>query len=248
MNSKKLPKLKLLYTHSWPIEKQLTLEEGLLRSSQDNYLLLSRGTQPAIVMGRSCDEALLIDKEPYLKAPLPIIRRFSGGGTVVVDENTLFFTLILNKEHLGTSAFPQNIMQWVAKLWQEAHPQLGIDLQAQDYTIGKHKFAGNAQSILKDRILHHSSLLWDFQEKYLKLLTLPSRAPAYRQGRSHLDFLCTLKQFLKEKRDWEAPLLKKMAELFTLEEQEPKTLLQSLMDKDYKKAIKRVDLLKAPPV
>jgi lipoate-protein ligase A len=51
-----------------------------------------------------------------------------------------------------------------------------------DYVFNNHKFGGNAQSIIKDRFLHHTSFLWDYQDPRMALLKLPRKAPTYRQA------------------------------------------------------------------
>ena len=47
-------------------------------------------------------------------AGMQVIRRFSGGGTVVVDENTMFSTLILQAADTpgGVECYPRPIMRW----------------------------------------------------------------------------------------------------------------------------------------
>lgn len=53
-----------------------------------------------------------------------------------------------------------------------------------DYALGNLKFGGNAQAITKNRWLHHSSLLWDFDEaRMARILQNPKKAPEYRQVR-----------------------------------------------------------------
>lgn len=66
-------------------------------------------------------------------------------------------------------------------------------LREHDYTLGPHKFAGNAQSISRERWVHHTSFLWDFAEANMELLTLPEKRPVYREDRAHRDFLRPLK-------------------------------------------------------
>ena len=59
-----------------------------------------------------------------------------------------------------------------------------------DYTYGEQKFGGNAQAITKQRWLHHTSFLWDFDDSNMALLKHPSRVPKYRLVR-----LCMLPKF-----------------------------------------------------
>lgn len=55
-------------------------------------------------------------------AGVPLIKRFTGGGTVVVDNNTIFTSLIMT----GPTALPQvpcyprPIMQWTEQLFAGA--------------------------------------------------------------------------------------------------------------------------------
>ncbi|XP_039056232.1 uncharacterized protein LOC120199098, partial [Hibiscus syriacus] len=65
-----------------------------------------------------------------------------------------------------------------------------------DYVFGNHKFGGNAQSITKNKWIHHTSFLWDFDVRNMAYLELPKRAPVYRSARGHLDFICRLKDYM----------------------------------------------------
>ena len=46
---------------------------------------------------------------------------------------------------------------------------------AVDYAFGQRKFGGNAQAITKNRWLHHTSLLWDFDPARMQLLKHPAK-------------------------------------------------------------------------
>ena len=52
---------------------------------------------PTIVMGLSGKVETLINVEKAKELHVPVIKRFSGGGTVVVDNSTFCLTFILNK-------------------------------------------------------------------------------------------------------------------------------------------------------
>lgn len=56
-------------------------------------------------MGISSNDELVHTEEAY-KLNIPIIKRFSGGGTVVVDEDTLFVTFIFNTQDVKVPLFP----------------------------------------------------------------------------------------------------------------------------------------------
>ena len=185
-----------LYTillENWPILKQLQLEEALLRTDERNICLINRGSPPAIVMGISGDPKAHIDLDRLKKHPIPLIQRFSGGGTVVVDENTLFVSFIFSKSSLPISPFPEPILRWTADLYKNAWNIPHFNLSENDYAIGDKKCGGNAQYIQKNRWLHHTTFLWDYSDEKMGYLTLPEKRPKYRQSRTHVDFLCKMK-------------------------------------------------------
>jgi hypothetical protein len=69
-------------------------------------------------------------------------------------------------------------------------------LRENDYVVGERKVGGNAQSISKNRWLHHTSFLWEFRPEMMRYLKHPAKTPAYREGRQHLDFLAPLSAVL----------------------------------------------------
>ncbi len=153
-------------------------------------------------MGISGRPEALLNLERVKKDHIPVIRRFSGGGTVIVDEGTLLFTFIFNKaDVLHIHAFPEPILRWSGDLYAKSFRIPEFRLVENDYAIGPKKCGGNAQYIKKDRWLHHTSFLWDYQEENMDYLLLPAKRPRYREDRSHADFLCKLKMFIRSKEE-----------------------------------------------
>lgn len=153
------------------------------------------GSPVAIVMGISGNPSSLLDLTKVKKDQIPVLQRFSGGGTVIVDQNTLFISFILGKNSLEIPAFPEPILRWSANLYKDAWKIPGFELKENDYVISNHKCGGNAQYIKKDKWLHHTSFLFDYQPENMDYLLLPSKRPKYRQDRPHNDFLCRLKNW-----------------------------------------------------
>ena len=175
-----------------PIFQQLQLEEALLRTSDQNFCLINQGSPPAIVMGISGKREELVDEAHYSRNPIPIIRRFSGGGCVLVGKDTLFLTLIFNKSDVDLGTCPKKLLEWTEELLLPAFDPIPFRVRENDYVIGDKKFGGNAQYFTKDRLLHHTSLLWDFCPSEMQVLKMPPKMPAYREGRKHSDFLSPL--------------------------------------------------------
>lgn len=181
---------------SFPILQQLLLEERLLRTTHDNWCIVNDGTEPpAIVMGISGEPQTLLQLSKVVQDQVPVIKRFSGGGTVIVDHDTVFVTLICSHGAVqGVPLFPRPIMHWTEKFYNPVFKENpGFHLREHDYVFGELKFGGNAQSITKDRWLHHTSFLWDYHDSRMAYLKIPKRAPSYRAGRTHEEFICRLK-------------------------------------------------------
>ncbi len=181
------------------IKDQLALEKQLLHFDQRNFCLISRCIEPAIVVGISGVESSLIHLEE-LPSSLPIVRRFSGGGTVVIDEDTLFVTFICNKSFHPFPAYPEMILRWEASI---IVPTIaGLELVDNDFVIGDKKYGGNALYITKDRWLVHTSFLWSYDLNKMELLKLPEKRPAYRKERAHKDFLGSLSEIFQDRAEW----------------------------------------------
>lgn len=216
--------LHLIHTRGMPIFEQLQLEEAFLRTDTRNICFINVGSPKAIVMGISGAPEKLLHLESVKRNQIPVIKRFSGGGTVIVDEKTLFISFLFNKDAISIPAFPEPLLRWSADLYQKSWKIPNFSLQAQDYTIGKRKCGGNAQYIRKDRWLHHTSFLWDYSEKNMEYLLLPPKRPDYRQDRSHADFLCCLKDYAPSMDTLIHQLKEKLASEFSLETLSPSSL------------------------
>jgi len=187
---------------------QLVFEEKLFRRTNENWCIFSTGKpRPEIVMGMSGKPEKLLNVEHVRERDVEVLKRFSGGGTVVVDDDVLFVSWVCNKDLLPRriSGSPPALMQWSAEFYQEVVDQLPrmdgsvgeFGLQEHDYCLGKHKFAGNAQCLTRGRWVHHTSFLWDFKTENMDLLQLPEKRPEYRNDRTHDDFLCRLKDHIE---------------------------------------------------
>lgn len=189
----------ILHLKNCPIFTQLQIEEALLRLDTRNICIINEGSDPAIVLGISGKVDELVDQERWSKKPIPLIKRFSGGGTVVVDENTLFVSFICQKTLHPSLCYPESIMRWTEEFYKEALCIEGFHLRENDYAIGERKCGGNAQYLRKERWIHHTTFLWDFEETRMQLLLHPKKTPSYRAGRSHNDFICRLRDFHSSK-------------------------------------------------
>ena len=202
------PTLRLLRLHL-PILEQLRIEEALLRLSPHSYLVLNTQPHvhpPSIVLGISGRPELWLNIPEVRRRGVQCVRRFTGGGTVYCDRNTFFITLLLARAAVpNLQPYPQPLLHYTAELYAPVFGRLGgeradgFNVRGNDYCFGDRKFAGNAQSITRDKLLHHTSFLHAVDTQALQqLLAMPpeARRPAYRADRPHGDFVTSVQQWL----------------------------------------------------
>jgi len=220
----------LLRLKAYPIFEQLLLEERLLRSHLGNWCLINEGSTPAIVMGISGKKEELVDCARAAENKIPLIKRFSGGGTVFVDEGTLFVTFICQKQLHDFPAYPEPIMKWTEQIYSQAFQHPGFRLKENDFVIEDRKFGGNAQYIKKDRWLHHTSFLWDYTPEKMHYLLHPKKTPSYRAGRSHEEFLCRLSEYFSDKEKLISSIIGEIEKRFPLKEISLEEVLSNITD------------------
>lgn len=108
----------VLRTSAMPILHQLHLEEALLRNTNKNWLLLNDGApDPAIVLGVSGKPKNMVHLPEARSAGIQLIKRYTGGGTVIVDHNTMFVSMMFNKIDVpDVQPFPCPIMKFTGQV------------------------------------------------------------------------------------------------------------------------------------
>jgi lipoate-protein ligase A len=203
--------------------ENLACDEALLDAAEagegtDEVLRFWESPTHFIVVGH----ANHIAKEVHDAVPVPVLRRCSGGGTVVQGPGCLNYALILRIPAHGPLAHLTStntyIMERMAEGLNRAFavscgsglptanlPQSGRDRKVAptlgkvtpcgttDLAFGERKFSGNAQRRKRHWLLFHGTFLLNFDLTLIgRFLKYPTRVPAYRQGRAHLDFVGNL--------------------------------------------------------
>jgi lipoate---protein ligase len=182
------------------VAENLALDEALLiEADLGRGIPVVRFWEPseyAVVLGASCrikDDVLL---EACAADGVKILRRTSGGGTVVVGPGALCVSVIL-PEYAGPSLATVDgahryVLDWFAASITSAGPPVKVEGRG-DLVLGDRKIGGSAQRRLKHWFMVHCSILYDFAiERVVRYLAIPKRQPEYRAGRSHQDFLSSL--------------------------------------------------------
>jgi lipoate-protein ligase A len=179
--------------------ENLACDEALLdwceAEGQREVLRFWESDSHFVVVGYGNRVAEEVDVQACERDGIPILRRCSGGGTVLQGPGCLNYSLVLNFEARPelaniTSAnceIMKRNAQAVLTVWSAPISVEGYT----DLAIGARKFSGNAQRRKRTQLLFHGTfLLPSFDvEKVGRYLRMPSREPEYRGTRSHTEFL-----------------------------------------------------------
>lgn len=159
----------LLGEHTNPAYN-LAMEEYVLSNCRDDDYFILWVNDPSIIIGKYQNVYQEVDVPSAFRQQIPIYRRNSGGGCVYHDKGNLNFSFITDWriEENTYSRFLNPILDVLRKYHIPAH-QTGIC----NLSINDRKISGNAQAIMKKRILHHGTLLFDTDLNRIKNVIRP---------------------------------------------------------------------------
>lgn len=181
------------------LDENLALDEALLISAEagetGEAMRLWEWPSPAVVLGAGGSVAIDVNEEACRADRVPIHRRASGGGTVVLGTGCLLFTLVLNYDRAEELRHVNSSYRWIlGKIANALRSIAPIELAGiSDLALGEMKVSGNAQQRKARYLLHHGSLLYHFDLPTIgRYLRRPERQPTYRGERDHSEFVANL--------------------------------------------------------
>ncbi len=187
-------------TLSSPAEN-LALDEALLLEAENGQggevLRFWMSPAPFVVVGLGAKVNQEVRLESCAARRIPVLRRCSGGGTVVQGPGCLNYALILRMANNNPLQGIRTANRWIMQQNAEAlGGLLGCMVTVEGHTdlaIDGIKISGNAQRRLRTHLLFHGTVLLDFELSLIgELLPVPALQPDYRQQRSHGAFLKNL--------------------------------------------------------
>lgn len=182
-------------------EENLALDEALLDDAEagvgpDEVLRIWESPRPFIVLGRSSRLAREVKSRQCRRENIPILRRSSGGATVLVGPGCLMYSLVLSLHRRPDLHGVPQTHAYVLGRHVAALRALAPDIRRQgtsDLAVRDRKVSGNSLRIKRSHLLYHGTLLYDFSlDRVERLLTMPPRQPDYRARRDHSRFLSNL--------------------------------------------------------
>ena len=187
----------ILFRSAPTVAANLALDDASARSAWETGLRQLRfwwGGPPAVVMGSNERPEQVVDVEACARLGVDVLKRSTGGGTVLQTAGVLNYSLVTPAPAtLDLKAGFRPGIELVCAIL-EAFGIVGRPEGTSDVAVGDRKISGNAQARRWKAVLVHGTLLVDFDHELADaVLKHPPREPAYRRGRSHRDFLVTLR-------------------------------------------------------
>ncbi len=198
-------------------EENLALDEVLLSMSEQekigSTLRFWESSEYFVVLGRACKFEKEVNLPAFKKDNIKVLRRISGGGTVLQGPGCLNYSLILpygedqayRKVSDSYVAVSEKVLSAIGRSLvlglrssntetptpkpQHLKPKCSLKGLSDLVSDGR-KFSGNAQARKKNYFLHHGTILHNFDlTKIPVYLKHPPKEPDYRKGRPHKDFI-----------------------------------------------------------
>ena len=190
------------------VEENLALDEALLEEAHEGLatrpvIRTWMARRPVVVVGSSSHIDQEVDRTACLALGVGIVRRPSGGATVVVGPGCLMWSVVcpypegvpsIERIH-ACMLEPLCHTLSLALIAHGGEPieRRGSSDLATSSERGILKVSGNALRVRRHGVLYHGTLLDNFNmDTVARLLRHPPREPDYRTRRSHLDFLTNL--------------------------------------------------------
>lgn len=169
-----------------------------INPDEDYVILWING--PAIIVGKNQNTLEEINKDYVDENKIQVVRRITGGGAVYHDLGNLNFSILTLDTGEGRIDFAKYNIPIVKSL-----EKLGIEAELSgrnDMTIEGKKFSGIAQSVWKNRVLNHGTLLFDTDLDVLsKGLNVKQDKIASKGVKSVKSRVTNIKPYMKEEAD-----------------------------------------------
>jgi len=182
-------------------EENLACDEALLdaceHSGGEEILRFWEPAEYFVVLGYSNRGQTEVNLRACRERNIPLLRRYSGGGTVLQGPGCLNYAVVLPIRESGPHSTITGTGTFVMTRHRDAIRQLvpgPVEVRGHsDLALNELKFSGNAQRRRERSLLFHGTFLLSFNIRMVdQVLRPPSKQPTYRKNRSHGEFLTNL--------------------------------------------------------
>ena len=186
------------------VAANLALDEALLEEAHSTpaagrVVRSWMAARPTVVLGSSSRVEEEVDLEACRRLGVDLLRRPSGGLTVVLGPGCVMWSVITGYPAGAPTVdvLHDDVLDPLCAALAAAGSSV-VRRGSSDLAIvtddGERKVSGNALRVRRHAVLYHGTLLDDFDlDLVSQVLRHPPREPAYRAGRGHAAFLANLR-------------------------------------------------------
>ncbi len=179
-----------------PVMEYNLPDSVLINSAERSGSIIWRPDRLYVVLGRANNAKDSLVYKNIIADNVPVYKRPSGGESVILSPGMIVFSL--KTGFTGTMSTSQ-IFSKINRSLIGRLSELGIrNLHSRgisDLSIGEKKIAGSSMYLIKDSLFYHSVLnLSEDVSLISKYLRHPKREPDYRLGRSHDEFVTSIRR------------------------------------------------------
>jgi lipoate---protein ligase len=185
------------YTFTSP-EENIAFDDRLLDEGCETLRFWESATH-FVVLGRSGNLHDDLDVTACQASGVPVVRRSSGGGTVLQGPGCLNYALVLSLESRpGLQNVANSYVETLGRV-ADAINVASLEVRGSDILLGGRKVSGNAQRRTRGWLLLHGTILYALDISAIERLLLePKRRPAHREDRTHREFLTTINLYPRQ--------------------------------------------------
>jgi len=154
----------LLQSDTFNPEENLKIEESILNSSSPlTGILRLWQNEPCVVIGKFQNEEYEVNASYVREKGIPVIRRFTGGGTVYHDLGNLNITFCKGRDDFIFSSYfieeGRGIAEIISRTLKDfVKENIEVDKRNAIF-VNRKKVSGSSIAITKDKFFYHASLL-----------------------------------------------------------------------------------------
>lgn len=177
------------------VKKYYLPDARILENDNDFDYSVWRPDKTYVVLGRANNVAAALVTNNILEDNVEVLKRPSGGETVILTPNMLVYSAKMRFDKTTNtkatfSKINKSLIKHLVDIGIENLSSKGIS----DLSIGAKKIAGSSMYLQKDIIFYHAVLnISENPSLISRYLKHPSKEPDYREGRSHEEFVTSLK-------------------------------------------------------
>lgn len=169
-----------LETGSTAPRYNLAFEEYILTHRREGDYLILWQNASSVIVGRNQITAQEVNSDFAAKNGIRVVRRITGGGAVYHDLGNLNYSFLCDADDMAQRTASRFTQPVVAAL-----QGLGLDAEASgrnDILVSGCKVSGTAEHILRGRVLHHGTLLFDSDAQTIAQVLTPDPLKLQSKG------------------------------------------------------------------